>query len=167
MSYFTHAFETQIVSHHVGLYDYTVVFLAPDLISELPLKQYPRLRISGEIGNIPIEAAWQPVRGRWFLMLSKQLMRDGGFSIGDTVEVRFLVVDQDAVDVPNELADLLATNASVRVAWDKLSAGKRRALAHRVSSAKTAPTRARRIAEIADAVFNPDYFKPKTRKRTK
>ncbi|HEY8564882.1 MAG TPA: DUF1905 domain-containing protein [Beijerinckiaceae bacterium] len=79
------------------------MFLPPDLAAALPFRDEPRLRASGEIGEVPFAGAWQPSKGRWYLMLSKKLLRDGGFAVGDRVEVRFRLEPQDEVDAPATL----------------------------------------------------------------
>lgn len=152
MSFYPHHFEAEIVHHYVGTYRYTAVFLAADLIGALPLDRHPRLRVSGEIGDIPFSGAWQPVRGRWYLMLSKPLLKDGGFTVGDWVEVRFRVVDQEAVDMPDILERALNANADAMAAWQSASAGKRRGWAHRIANAKASATRQRRLDEVLKAL---------------
>ncbi len=151
MSYYPHVFEAEIVPHNVG-YLHTVVFLPPQFFPQLPLDKHPRLRISGEINNYPFEGAWQPVRGRWYLMLSKKLLKQTGLAIGDIAEVRFRVEDQDAVDVPEELSQAIATNDAVQSYWDSISSGKKRGLAYYVSSAKRAATRERRVNDVMAAL---------------
>lgn len=152
MSYYPHGFEGQIVHHNVGTYRYTVIFLPPELVAELPLDRHPRLRASGEIGEIPFSGAWQPVRGRWYLMLSKPLLKDGGYRVGDWVEVRFRVEDQDSVEMPETLQRALDADETLNTAWQSLSAGKQRGWAHRVASAKTEPTRQKRLDEVLAAL---------------
>jgi len=147
VSYFPHAFEGRIVHHDVGTYRYTVVFLPPDLAAALPLDESPRPRFSGEIGEVPFAGAWQPVRGRWYAMLSKAVLRAGGFKVGDEAEVRFRVEDPERVDVPGPFAQALAADPAAAAAFAALSAGKRRGLAHRVAAAKTASTAQRRVDE--------------------
>jgi hypothetical protein len=73
VTYYSHAFEGRIEHHDVGTYRYTVVFLPRELALSLPLEEHPRLRVSGEVAEVPFSGAWQPVRGRWYLMLSKPL----------------------------------------------------------------------------------------------
>ncbi|MEM1186280.1 MAG: YdeI/OmpD-associated family protein [Planctomycetota bacterium] len=150
--YYPFEFEAVIEHHNLGTYRYTVVFLDERLHEHLPLSENPRLRASGEIRDIPFDGAWQPVRGRWYLMLSKPLMRDGEFEIGSVVRVRFRVEDQDAVEVPPELDAMLQGNAALKQAWDALTVGKRRGLAYRVSFAKTAATVKKRLVEVAEAL---------------
>jgi hypothetical protein len=102
------------------------------------------------------------------MMLSKGLLRDPELSVGARAEVRFRVEDPDSVDVPEALEDALAANASARAAWEALSAGKRRGFAHLVSSAKTAPTQQKRLAEVLLALKTGDLSRvtsPKARRR--
>lgn len=150
MSDFPHSFDSPIVTHSVGPYAYNVVFLPVEMNEDLPFAQYPRLRIEGEVGELPFSGALQPVRGRWYLLLSKKKMKAGGFELGEWVHVRFCVADQDAVDVPERLGLALEKNQYAMETWEKLSAGKRRGLAYRVASAKTAPTQTRRVSEVIE-----------------
>ncbi|MEL6797536.1 MAG: hypothetical protein AAFO89_12030, partial [Planctomycetota bacterium] len=82
-AYYPFEFEAEVVHHALGTYRYTVVFLHDRLIEHLPLAEHPRLRMSGELRDIPFEGAWQPVRGRWYVMLSKAVLRQGPFEVGD------------------------------------------------------------------------------------
>lgn len=150
--YFDHEFEAPIVRHDVGSerYRYTVVFLPRDLIGALPLDDYPRLRISGEVEDYPFEAALTPVRGEWYILLSGKLLKAIGKRVGDVVSVRFRVADQDAVDVPPALQAALSGDSGMQTIWDGLTAGKQRSLAYRVASAKREATQAKRIAEVFD-----------------
>jgi hypothetical protein len=136
------------VRHPVGRYQYTVVFLDPAVQATLPFAEHPRLRTEADVGGVPVKGAWQPARGRWYLMLPKAPLKAAGLTIGALVEVAFRVVPQDVVDVPEELAALLASRARLRRPWDALSAGKQRALSHWVGSAKRAETRATRLAQV-------------------
>lgn len=152
MTAYPHAFEATVVHHMVGTYRYTVVFLPGEIAAALPLDRHPRLRMSGEVGDVPVSGAWQPVRGRWYLMLAKPVLRDAGAAVGDTVHVRFRVEDPEAVEVPGALRRALEADAAARAAWDALSAGKRRGLAHRVLSARTPPTAERRLRAVLAAL---------------
>ena len=150
LSFYPFQFEAPIVYQTVGsdTYAYTVVFLPGDLQARLPLGKHPRLRVCGEIGEQPFEGALTPVRGRWYLLLSKKMLKAMGAAVGDTVEVRLAIADQDAVDLPQALAAALGRDAAMRNLWDAQTPGKRRGLAHRVASAKSDITRAKRIAEV-------------------
>jgi hypothetical protein len=148
MAYFTHHFETMVVLHPVGLYNYTVVFLDADLHDSLPFKESPRLRIEADISGVPVKGAWQPSHGRWYLTLPKTPIKKAGIGIGSVVEVAFKLLPQDEVDVPPELSDVLESNKKTREAWAALSAGKQRGLAYMIASAKRPETKNARVDQV-------------------
>jgi hypothetical protein len=148
MAYFTYRFEATVSLHPVGTYNYTVVYLAPELVASLPLKENPRLRVEADISGVPVKGAWQPSGGRWYLMLPKSPIKSAGIGIGAVVEVAFRVLPQDDVDVPAELAVALKEHSKAQAAWSVLSAGKQRGLAHIVASAKRAETKRTRVEQV-------------------
>lgn len=154
--FFPHAFETEIVHHDLGTYRYTVVWLDDDIAAELPFGDQPRLRITGELADTPMEGAWQPSRGRWYLMLGKPLLKAAGKGVGDWVEVRFRVEDADALDMPEALVRALDANPTAQAAFALQTIGKQRALCHRIASAKGATTVAKRVGEVLDALSGKD-----------
>jgi len=128
---------------------YTVLFLPDGLATALPFGRFPRLRVEGEIADVPVAGAWMPTGdGRRYFIVSPRVLKDAGVGLGDLVEMRFGIADQDAVDVPAALADALVRDEGARAAWDALTPGRRRGLAHRVHGARTPETRARRVAEV-------------------
>lgn len=149
-AYFPYRFDGQIVHYDVGseTYAYTVVMVPPAVTAELPLKDFPRLRVTGEFNDVPFESAFTPARGGWYLMLSKKMMSAIGAEVGDEIAVRFKIADQDAVSVPPALNAALANNDELRNLWEAATAGKKRGLAYRVSTAKTAKTQSKRIDEV-------------------
>lgn len=163
MPYFTHHFETIVARHPVGTYHYTVVYLPEEIAERLPFAESPRLRIEADVSGIPVKGAWQPARGKWYLMLPKAPLRHAGIAIGDRVEVAFKLAPQDDVDVPPELQDLLRSEPKLRKAWEALSAGKQRGLAHLIASAVRPATRAARLAQVR-GVLRGDLPEPWHRK---
>jgi hypothetical protein len=150
--YFAHRFETAVCIHPVGTYNYTVVYLDESLFSELPLKTNPRLRIEADISGVPVKGAWQPARGKWYLMLPKAPLKHAGISVGDVVEVAFKVLPQDEVDIPKELLELLTRDKRAKKSWDLLTAGKQRSLAYPVAAAKRAETVAERLDYVSQVL---------------
>ncbi|MFP8833117.1 YdeI/OmpD-associated family protein [Hydrogenophaga sp. XSHU_21] len=164
MAYFTHRFDATVSMHPVGRYHYTVVYLDPALRDGLSLKESPRLRIEADVSGIPVKGAWQPSGGRWYLMLPKVPLRKAGIAIGTVVEVAFKVVPQDEVDIPAELSAALEGSSRVQKAWQALSAGKQRGLAHMVASARRADTRQARVEQVV-AVLRGEAPLPWVRKQ--
>ncbi|MGF1451826.1 MAG: YdeI/OmpD-associated family protein [Opitutales bacterium] len=151
-TYFTHRFNGRIARHDFGRFAYTVMYLPAEMEPELPFARFPRLRVDAMIDGIPFHDAWQPYSGRRFLILSKAVLRRGRWEFGDPVTVRFCVVDQNAVEVPVELQLALDRSEGARRFREALTPGKRRGLAHRVSSAKTEATRLKRVAEVLESL---------------
>ncbi|MEM9012220.1 MAG: YdeI/OmpD-associated family protein [Pseudomonadota bacterium] len=132
---------------------YKVVFLPGEVGRQLPLRQYPRLRVEGEIADIPVANAFIPAGdGRHYLIVAPEVLQGALLKPGDTVTVRFRIADQDHVEVPPALARAIATDAPVRLIWDGLPPGRRRMLAQHVAGAKTAPTGERRVVEALEAI---------------
>ncbi len=156
MTYFTHEFEDQISLQGVGVkkvITYKVLFMPPRFENELPFKQYPRLRVEGEIADVPVRGALMPVGdGRRYFIVSPEVIKQTGLDVGDMVEMRFRIDDQDHVDIPTSLQSALREDDAANALWDKLTAGKKRMFTFHVSSAKTAPTEARRVAEAMEAI---------------
>ena len=150
-STFDHTFEATIERHHMGGdLHYTVVFAPPDVVAVLP--GGGPLRVRGELAEMPVEGALMPVRGRRYLLVPAPLLRERGLAVGDSVEVRLSLADPDAVEVPSELRLAIHAEDALARAWEALTVGRRRGLAHRVASAKRADTRAKRVSEIVAAL---------------
>ena len=156
MSYFDHAFEGQISLHGVGksrVITYKVLFLPYTMERDLPFDRYPRLRVEGEIADVPVRGAWMPVGdGRRYFIVSPSVTEQSGCDVGDDVEMRFRIDDQDHVDVPPALKEAIRADEEAWEVWDELTAGKKRMYTFHVASAKTAPTEAKRVAEALDAL---------------
>lgn len=132
---------------------YNVLFLPGELRAELPFAKYPRLRVEGEIADMPVANAFIPAGdGRNYVIIAPSVLEDGGVTLGDLVEMRFRIADQNHVDVPSELLTALETDQKAESEWDALTPGKRRMVAQHVFSAKTEKTRSRRVYEALDAV---------------
>jgi hypothetical protein len=153
MPYFSHHFDATISLHPVGSYNYTVVYLPAEIASELPFEMSPRLRVEADISGVTVKGAWQPASGRWYLMLPKRPLKDAELKIGSRVEVSFRLLPQDQVDVPSELAELLDAKPKIQKAWKALSAGKQRALAHMIGSAKLPQTRLVRLEQVQEVLL--------------
>lgn len=150
---FTYEFTGRVAKHSFGEWGYTVVYLPPEVKSQLPLKENPRLRVRGELDDYPFQGAWQPTGGDWYLMINKSVMKRGGYQLGDWINVRFNIDDQSAVDVPEALQDRLRADRRLRAAWEKLTPGRQRGMAYQVATAKTAKTIDKRIEKITSMLL--------------
>lgn len=148
------SFEGKIKPYEFNQFISSVVYLPAKFHKQLPLKENPRLRVQGFIDSKPFELALQPTgRNRWYIMLSKRMLKLIQKDVGETIFVMFDIADQDHVDIPKELDNALNANAKARKQWDSLTPGKRRSLAHRVESAKKYETKQRRVMEIVEQLL--------------
>ena len=148
MSEYPYSFTAKVELHHIGgsAPRFRVVFLPEEITTRLQPRQH--LRVDGEINGIRFQGAVHSAKGRWYLMVSKSLMRVCGLAIGKAASVEFDVGDQDAVDVPIELLYALDADEEASRHWAGLTAGRRRSFAYRVASGKMQETRLRRVEEV-------------------
>lgn len=156
MALFTHEFEAPLSLHGVGksrVIWYQVLFMPDRLAQELPLRSHPRLRVRGEIVDIPVAGAWMPTGdGRHYFIVSPAVRKGTAARLGDMLDMRFVIDDQERVDVPAALEDALTAKPELRAVWQALSPGKRRGFAHQVAQAKASATVERRVREVLDAL---------------
>lgn len=156
MAFFTYEFEASLSIHGVGksrVIWYQVLFMPLPIAAQLPLRAHPRLRVRGEIVDIPVAGAWLPTGdGHHYFIVSPAVRKGTGARLGDVLGMRFLIDDQERVDVPPALEAALTAKPELRAVWQGLSPGKRRGHAHRVAQAKSNATEQRRIQEVMTAL---------------
>lgn len=109
------------------------------------------VRVKCLINGIAADRSLMPTRsGLHILSLNADLRKAAGIhAIGDPVEVELWPDPTPAtIVIPEELQDTFELLPTFRAAWDRLTPGRRRDLCRWVDAARTAPTRAKRIAEI-------------------
>lgn len=156
MSPFPFVFEASLERFGVGklrVIWYNVLFLPEDFASATPFVERQTVRVEGEIAEVPVAGAWMPTGDgrRWFIV-APHVFKTADVRLGDAVEMRFRIDDQNRVDVPDALTHALHLDQDAGAAWEALTPGKRRAHAHRVASAKTGATIERRVREIVAAL---------------
>ena len=141
------SFDASVQPMAWGKATYTVLALPPDAAAAL-LAQGAK-RVEGEINDHPVNLALSraPVIDGLFLWAGQSLLDRIGIQPGEVVEVRLRPAPDDRVDVPDDIAAALRA-ADVTTAWEALTPGKRRGLLYHIDTAKTAPTRAKRIAAL-------------------
>lgn len=145
---YTYQFTAVLSKLDYGRMAYDVVYLPDDLVDRLEFPTGKRLRIDGEICGVRFGPAILPSGGRFYIIVSGKLQRECLIHPGDDVDVCFDIADPNRVDIPTELEHAIAANDPASVKWNNLSAGKKRGMCYRVSSAKRIETKERRIEEI-------------------
>lgn len=152
---FEFEFVGRIRTRGTGMGNYTVLCLPEQLASQPPFAGQARVRVQGEIEEIPFSAAWQSGEGGKFLYIPKRVLKERQLAIGDWVSVRFDIDDPDRVEEPLELTVALAQDKRLQAVWQQLTPGKRRGLAYRISSARQPATRQRRVEELLQQLRTP------------
>jgi hypothetical protein len=160
-------FVARITKYDQGRYGLKVIYLPEELESQLPFAERPRVRVRGEIEEVPFSGAWQPGAGRKFLMVSKQMMKARKLNLGDWASVRFHLDDPEKVDVPEELEAAILKNKAAKKVWDGLTAGKKRNFVVLVGSAKGKETRLKRTAKAIEILLAGEPFGPPKRAKKK
>ena len=147
-------FSSPIELLDFGKMAYAVVYLPESITNRLPSGIQGRIRVDGVLDNFVFNGALQPASGgERYILLSKRVLRSIGREVGDTIAVAFSIADPNAVQVPIELQHALQANELAGRVWQALTSGKRRGYAHRVSIAKKASTKAKRIEELMDELL--------------
>ncbi len=166
-------FETTIDKYDFGPYFYTVVYVGSDITDQLPMDKYPRLRVEATVDGYPSKGALMPdkigskqtehllnksytKRGEriWYFQVPKKVLKEISKELGDSVEVKISVGNQDEVEIHPAMEDFLRENDTVNQKWETLTPGKKRSLAYPVLKAKTDITLEKRLIELEEALLN-------------
>lgn len=78
---------------------------------------------------------------RWFIEIPEPLCKRAGVDTGDSVTI---ILRLASTELPEELAKLLAEDASAKANWEKLTKGQQRMLREEIAAAKQPATRLKR-----------------------
>jgi Bacteriocin-protection, YdeI or OmpD-Associated/Domain of unknown function (DUF1905) len=108
-------------------------------------------RVEGEIADHPVNLALSraPVVEGVFLWTGSSLLDRIGIQPGEPVEVRLRPAPDDRVDLDPDIEAALRV-AGVLSVWESLTPGKRRGLLYQIATAKTDPTRLKRIRKLVE-----------------
>jgi Bacteriocin-protection, YdeI or OmpD-Associated/Domain of unknown function (DUF1905) len=138
-------FEGRVEPLTWGRSTYTILRLPKDAVQALGTCR----RVEGEIADHPVNLALSraPVVEGVFLWTGASLLDRIGIQPGDPVEIRLRPAPDDRVDLDPDIEAALRTGG-VLAAWEALSPGKRRGLLYQIATARTDPTRQKRIARL-------------------
>ena len=141
------AFEGRVEPLTWGRATYTILRLPDDALRSLG----PTRRVEGEIAEHPVNLALSraPVVEGVFLWTGQSLLDRIGIQPGEPVEVRLRPAPDDRVDLDPDIEAALRAEG-VMAAWEALTPGKRRGLLYQVATARTEPTRLKRIQRLVD-----------------
>lgn len=127
------------------------------------------VRVKCMINGVAADRALMPTKsGVHILVFGGDLRKKAGIKKpGDMVRIElWLDPEPDRVAIPEDLAETLDFMPEMKRAWEKLTPGMQRNMCYWVDSGKTAPTRAKRIAELMQRLES-GYFGLSQSERTK
>jgi Bacteriocin-protection, YdeI or OmpD-Associated/Domain of unknown function (DUF1905) len=149
--FFAYTYEGALEPRPLGNATLCVVYLDRQCASKHGVEIGSRQRVAGEIDDVPFDLAWQPTKeGTHFLMVSPALRKQIGKSFGETISIRFNLVDEARTVIADELALALRANSHAKAIWESFSPGKQRSLNQLVASAKQSSTRASRAEKLLE-----------------
>lgn len=124
----------------------TLVPIPRQVAASLGLKGMPK--IQAVIAGTPYRGSLMPMGdGTYCLGVLKSIQEAAGVGVGDRITV---LLELDAaprtVEVPGDLATVLAGDAKAAAAWEKLSYTNKKDMAASMTDAKKPETRTRRLA---------------------
>lgn len=141
------AFEGRVEPLTWGRATYTILRLPDDAVESLGRTR----RVEGEIAEHPVNLALSraPVVEGVFLWTGQSLLDRIGIQPGEPVEVRLRPAPDDRVDLDPDIEAALRSRG-VLDHWESLTPGKRRGLLYQIATAKTEPTRVKRIQRLVE-----------------
>ena len=130
---------------------FTILRLPPE--AARTLQAAGAQRVEGEIAGHPVNLALAraPEIDGVVLWAGQSLPDRLGANPGARLQVRLRPAPPDAVDTPEDVGTALRRAGQIGT-WQRLTPGRKRGLIHQITTAKTEPTRAKRIAAIIEGL---------------
>lgn len=139
---------TAVLERMPGRFGWTFVEFPYD-VQELFGKK-GAVRVKGTVNGVPMDRALMPSRsGIHLIVLGQDLRRQAKVEAGDRAAFEVWRDPRpDVVELPEELRETLDFLPAFKAGWERLTPGMKRSILIWVNSARTTPTRAKRVAEI-------------------
>lgn len=127
----------------------TGIRVPPEVIESLGSGKKPAVRVT--INGYTYRSTVAVYGGEFLLPVSAEVRERAGVAAGDEIEVSVeLDTEPRLVEVPDDLAVALATDADAHQFFEGLSYSNKRRIVLSINDAKTAETRQRRIAKTIE-----------------
>lgn len=148
------SFEARLAEYKDMLVS-TVVEIPIDIVKKLPAG---RVRVEGKVNQVPFNLAIQSKKnGPKYLSVSQAMRKSAKVKPGDKVNVSFVIVDPDKLDLPEEMEAVLAQDDEGAKKWNRLTVGLQRSLVHYINSSKNIDVRIERALFLINKVKSGAY----------
>ena len=139
-----HEFEGTLVKGGDAANASFFVEVPPQVVADFGKKGQVKVRV--EVDGYVFRTSIAPYGGKHLLGLRKEIREAIGKTDGDTIRVS-MEIDSEAriVEVPDDFAQAMAAQASIRAGFDKLSFTHQKEYVEWITESKRAETRQRRI----------------------
>ena len=140
-------------TQHAEKTGWTYIEIPADISDKIKPGNRRVFRVKGKLDNHPVKSvAVMPMKGGGFIMPVNASMRKGtGKRKGATLKVQ-LEEDTEKLKPPTELLECLADDPAAKSYFDSLTYGHKNYFTKWIESAKTEPTKTKRIAQAIDAL---------------
>ncbi|MEU4426551.1 YdeI/OmpD-associated family protein [Actinoplanes sp. NPDC024001] len=123
--------------------------IADEFVAELGGGGRPKVVV--RVNGFEFRSSIARMGGEYWLGVSAERRTAGGLEGGQVYDLEIALDDAPrSVEVPEDLAAALAAEPEAQAFWDRMSFSNQRWHAEQLTSAKTAETRARRLAKSLD-----------------
>lgn len=114
-----------------------------------------RIRAKGTMNGVPFALAIQNLKtGERFFSVSAPMRKAAKIQLSVPVQVEFVLVDENQLDVPEELTAVLDEDPEGKAVFEQLTVGYRRSLIHYITSVKNVDSRIKRAIELVQKAKN-------------
>ncbi|HEX2898657.1 MAG TPA: YdeI/OmpD-associated family protein [Bacteroidia bacterium] len=131
----------------------TGIEIPEDVVQQLGAGKRPPVKVT--INGYTYRNTIAVMGGQYLIGISDAHRKAGGLAAGDAVEVTLeLDTEPRIVEVPADLQEALAANATAKAAYEKLSYSKQQGIVLPIKDAKTEDTRARRVEKAIASLLS-------------
>ena len=127
-----------------------MVVVPDEIVKEINQK---KIRTKGTINGIEFSLAIQHIKnGAYYFSINNELRKKAKLTEDKVATVKFVVVDNDIVEIPEEFLEVLSQDEKAMELFNAFTIGKQRSLCIYVRGAKSVESRIKRSLELAEKI---------------
>lgn len=148
----TYKFTNRLTHIDAAFMQYIIV--VPDEVMER-IDKKGRIRVKGTMNGVAFALAIQNLKtGERFFSVSAPMRKAAKIQLSVPVQVEFVLVDENQLDVPEELTAVLEEDPEGKAVFEQLTVGYRRSLIHYITSVKNVDSRIKRAIQLVQKAKN-------------
>jgi hypothetical protein len=112
-----------------------------------------KVRIEGKYNNsIKFNLAINKLGDLHYTYIKVKTLKELNLKIGDAIDMSFEIVDNEKINYPEELIEFLTQDEEFYSAFEKLSIGKKRNIAHIINSTKSIENKIEKLIKMSEDI---------------